>query len=301
MRFSVWPQGTLAPADILAEARWADRNGWRGIWLADHYMPNTGGADVASGPVQEVWAMLPAVAALTETLRVGTMVSPTSIHHPAILANRVSTIDNLSGGRITLGLGAGWQVNEHAAFGIPLEAPRERVDRFEDAIRIIRSMLAEDRTTYHGRVYDIRDAPCEPKPVQSPLPILVGSTSPRMLRITARYADQWNTWGDATEARRNRQALLDTADRVGRDPEEIWTTANVLLDLGDTGYDAGVGNQGPRPVVRGDAAEVVDALGAYVEAGFDELILPSWWFGDTTDQRLAVLDRIHADVVPALA
>ena len=150
MKFSLWPATAHPPAEILAEARQAEAEGWHGVWLADHYMPNTPDDVPADGPVHEVWALLPAVAAVTERVRIGTLVSPTSIHHPALLANRAATLDHLSGGRMVLGLGAGWQVNEHAAYGFALEAPGPRVTRFEESIRIVRSLLTEQRTTSRG-------------------------------------------------------------------------------------------------------------------------------------------------------
>ena len=139
--------------------------------------------------------MLSAVAAVTERVRIGSLVAPTSVHHPAVLANRAATIDHISDGRLVLGIGAGWQINEHHAYGIELEPPATRVDRFEEAIQIVRSLFTNERTTFDGAHYTIPDAPMDPKPVQSPLPILVGTASPRMLRITATHADEWNTWG----------------------------------------------------------------------------------------------------------
>src|ERR1700746_2579019 len=154
-------------------------------------MPNTGDATPARGDVYECWALLPALAAVTRRVRIGTLVSPTSVHHPALLAKRPATIDGLSGGRMVLGLGAGWQVNEHHAYGIELEPPGKRVSRFAEAIQIVRSMLSQDSTTFSGAYYGITDAPCDQKPVQAPLPILVGTRGPRMLRITARYAGEW--------------------------------------------------------------------------------------------------------------
>src|ERR1700734_3882990 len=111
------------------------------------------------------------MAAVTERVRIGTLVSPTSVHHPALLGKRAATTDRLSGGGMVLGLGAGWQINEHHAYGIELEPPGRRVSRFEEAITIVRSLLSEDLTTFHGSCYDLTEAPCDPKPVQPPLPI----------------------------------------------------------------------------------------------------------------------------------
>src|SRR5579862_8318872 len=194
-------------------------------------MPNTGDLTPARGDIYECWALLPALAAVTTRMRIGTLVSPTSVHHPALLAKRAATIDVLSGGRMVLGLGAGWQVNEHHAYGIDLEPPGKRVSRFEEAIQIVRSMLAQDSTTFHGAHYDITDAPCDPKPVQSPLPILVGTRGPRMLRITARYASEWNTWGGPDQAAGRRAALIEACDQVGRDPATMRTSVNAFVGL----------------------------------------------------------------------
>src|SRR5690349_4372777 len=145
-------------------------------------MPNSDDAVPQPGDMHEVFGLLPAVAAVTKRVRVGTLVSPTSIHHPTLLANRSSTIDHVSDGRMVLGIGAGWQLNEHAAYGFDLAA---RVSRFEEAIQVVRQLLSDARTTFHGRFYEVVDAPCEPKPIQARLPILVGAKGPRMLRITA--------------------------------------------------------------------------------------------------------------------
>ena len=186
MKFSVWPNSSRPVSEILELARLADTEGWHGLWYADHYMPNTGSEAFAPGDMHECWAMLPAIAAVTERVRLGSLVAPTSVHHPAVLANRAATIDHISNGRLVLGIGAGWQINEHHAYGIELEPPATRVDRFEEAIQIVRSLLDEERTTFEGTHYTITDAPMDPKPVQSPLPILVGTASPRMMRITAR-------------------------------------------------------------------------------------------------------------------
>ncbi|HEY6493740.1 MAG TPA: LLM class flavin-dependent oxidoreductase [Trebonia sp.] len=291
MKFSLWPQNNRAPLDLLEEVRTAEDAGWFGVWLADHYMPNTGDAAPARGDVYECWALLPALAAVTRRVRVGTLVSPTSVHHPALLAKRASAIDQLSGGRMVLGLGAGWQVNEHHAYGIELEPPGKRVSRFEEAIQIVRSMLSQDSTTFHGACYDITDAPCDPKPVQSPLPLLVGTKSPRMLRITARYANEWNTWGTPEEAAVNRAALIETCDKVGRDPATVWTSANALVALGEGTPPPG------RAALAGSAQQLVDQFGRYAELGFDEFIMPDWNFGTDKSERGDKLAEIKAEVI----
>jgi alkanesulfonate monooxygenase SsuD/methylene tetrahydromethanopterin reductase-like flavin-dependent oxidoreductase (luciferase family) len=291
VKFSLWPYNGRAPADLLAEVRGADAAGWYGAWLADHYMPNTGDSTPARGDTYECWALLPALAAVTERMRIGTLVSPTSVHHPALLAKRSSAIDRLSGGRMVLGLGAGWQVNEHHAYGIALEPPGKRVGRFEEAIQIVRSMLSEDFTTFHGEFYDITNAPCDPKPIQSPLPLLVGTQGPRMLGITARHADEWNTWGTPEQAAARRAALLEACDKADRDPRTLWNSVNVLVDL------SGSTPPSRYPTISGTAQQLVDQVGHYAELGFDEFILPDWNLGPDKTERADNLARIKTEIL----
>jgi probable F420-dependent oxidoreductase len=292
VKLSLWPRNNRAPADLLEEVRTADANGWYGVWLADHYMPDTGDTRPARGDIYECWALLPALAAVTERVRLGTLVSPTSVHHPALLANRAATLDQLSGGRLVLGLGAGWQLNEHHAYGIELEPPGKRVSRFSEAIQIVRSLLAEDSTTFHGEFYDFTDAPCDPKPVQSPLPLLVGTKGPRMLRITARYASEWNTWSDPDLAGR-RQRLLEACETTGRDPATVWTSVNALIDFGGSAAP-------PGRTIAGSAQQLIDQLGWYTELGFDEFILPDWNLGAGHAERADNVARIKAEVLDQL-
>jgi probable F420-dependent oxidoreductase len=294
VKFSLWPRNNWAPADLLQEVRAAEDAGWHGVWFADHYMPNTSDGTPARGDAYECWALLPALAAVTSRVRIGTLVSPTSVHHPALLAKRAATIDRLSGGRMVLGLGAGWQVNEHHAYGIELEPPGKRVSRFEEAIQVVRSMLAEDVTTFHGACYDITDAPCDPKPVQAPLPILVGTRSPRMLRITARYADEWNTWATPEEAAGHRTALMAACEAAGRDPATMRTTVNALIDL-----DGGPPSAG-RAVLAGSAGQLTDQLGRYAELGFDEFILPDWNLGADASECADNVARIKREVIDGM-
>ncbi|HVT67266.1 MAG TPA: LLM class flavin-dependent oxidoreductase [Trebonia sp.] len=294
MKFSYWPHGSRRPADLLADARMVEDSGWHGIWLADHYMPNTGDATSARGDIYECWALLPALAAVTDRVRIGTLISPTSIHHPALLAKRAATIDQLSRGRMVLGLGAGWQANEHRAYGIELEPPGKRVSRFEEAIQIVRSLLSQDFTTFHGACYDITEAPCDPKPVQSPLPILVGTSSPRMLGIAARHASEWNTWGSPEQAAAHRKALLGACEKAGRDPATMWTSVNALV-----GLDSGTRPRGPGAVF-GSAQQLVDQFGQYAELGFDEFILPDWNLAADRSARADALARIKTEVMDQL-
>jgi alkanesulfonate monooxygenase SsuD/methylene tetrahydromethanopterin reductase-like flavin-dependent oxidoreductase (luciferase family) len=293
VKFSLWPHNDRVPADLLEEVRTAEADGWYGVWLADHYMPDTGDTTPARGDTYECWALLPALAAVTERIRIGTLVSPTSVHHPALLAKRAAAIDRLSAGRMVLGLGAGWQVNEHHAYGISLEPPGKRVSRFEEAIGIIGSLLAEDFTTFHGEFYDITSAPCDPKPVQSPLPLLVGTRGPRMLGIAARHASEWNTWS-APDLAGRRTALLEACEKAGRSPAAMWTSVNALIELDGSAPPSG------RPAIAGTAQQLVDQLGHYADLGFDEFILPDWNLGTSRAERSDNLARIKAEVLDRL-
>ena len=293
MRFSIWPAASSAPAEVLDLARWADAHGWYGVWFADHYMPNTGSTARKPGDVYEVWGVLPAIAAVTQHVRVGPLVSPTSVHHPALLANRAATIDHLSNGRMVLGLGAGWQINEHDAYGIALEPPGQRVSRFEEAIQIVRSLLARDRTEFHGTYYDITDAPCDPKPVQSPLPIVVGTGSPRMSRITARYADEWNTWGTVEEAGSRRATFAAACESVGRDAATMHMSVQVMPVFGDADPPDGLADRW----LAGSTEQIRDAVGRYAELGFDEFILPLFHVRGDAAARQELAQRFHDEIV----
>ena len=303
MKFSMWPNPERPPAEVLDLARTADAEGWHGMWYADHYMPNTGNETMQPGDVNECWAMLPAIAAVTERIRIGPLVAPTSVHHPAVLANRAATIDHISNGRFVLGIGAGWQINEHHAYGIDLEEPGKRVSRFEEAIQIMRSLLSEERTTFNGNFYDITDAPADPKPMQSPLPILVGTGSPRMLRITARHADEWNTWG-APDMAGGALAKLHTAcEQVGRDPSTMWKSTQALVFMSENAELAAnlaEGDMGARSILGSNAA-LIDEIGRYVELGFDELIVPDFTLGITAEERAGRYHEFHTEVASHFA
>ncbi len=302
MKFSVWPNMTVSTSDVLETARWADANGFHGVWYADHYMPNTGSEEIQPGDTHECWAMLPAIAMVTDRVRVGSLVSPTSVHHPAVLANRAATVDHLSNGRLVLGLGAGWQINEHHAYGIELEPPKERVDRFDEAIQIIRSLLTNDRTTFDGVNYTITDAPADPKPIQSPLPLLVGTGGKRMMKITARHADEWNTWGGVDFASQRRAGFVAACESVGVDPTSKATSVQALVFLTDDQAGADKVLEGPMGSrsIAGPAEQLLEQLAAYRAAGFDEFIIPDWNLGASSTERLDNLARIKAELIDPL-
>ena len=302
MKFSVWPNFARPWDELAALARAVDAQGWHGLWYADHYMGNRADDAVSDDPALECWAALAAVAAITSRVRIGSLVSPTTVHHPALLAKRAATVDQISHGRFTLGLGAGWQVNEHTAYGIEMYRPKQRVDRFEEAIEIVHALLNDRRTNFSGTYFQITDAPCEPKPVQSPLPILVGTSGRRMAGIVARYASDWNMWG-TPERLKTAMALLDEAcERAGRDPASLGRSAQALVFLAATPAEAAERRKRApedRALV-GTAAELVDQLQSYVELGLNEFIVPDFTLGRDAAERLDVYSQLWHDIFPQL-
>jgi probable F420-dependent oxidoreductase len=302
MQFSIWPSFVRPAAEILDLARWADTTGWHGVWFADHYMQNTDDLTVTDEPVVECWSMLAAIAATTTRVRLGPLVSPTTVHHPALLAKRACTIDHISGGRFVLGLGAGWQINEHHAYGIELPPPGERVTRFDEAIQIVRRLMSEPRVSFEGTWYHLVDAPCEPKPVQTPLPIMVGSGSPRMLRLTARWADEWNTWGDVAEVARRTDLFLRACEAERRDPATIRRSVQSMIFFADDPARAddlrarGV----PDRTIVGSSAQIAEQIALLAELGADEFVLLDATLGRTPTARREAYERFFTEVAPAV-
>jgi F420-dependent oxidoreductase-like protein len=293
MDFSVWPNPHWSWEDVRSTAVDAEAAGWHGVWFADHFMPNTEDGAPRDGAVLECFGALAALAATVPRVRLGTLVCSTTYRHPAVLANLAATVDHVSGGRLVLGLGAGWQINEHEAYGIELGSVRERLDRFEEACQIVTSMLREARTTFEGKHYRVVDAPCDPKPLQQPLPFLVGGGGEkRTLAIAARYADEWNVWGPP-EVLRHKNAVLDRhCEAIGRDPSTIRRLCQAVVGFTDEPPQP---QQGARPMVVGPPAHVAETMAAYADAGVDEFILPCF---DRVAPARETVDRFMAEVIP---
>lgn len=303
MNVSMWIHNQLQWDEMVDLAELADNDpAWSSIWFADHYMPNTQSGEPIQGDSHEAWTVLAGLAAMTERVRLGPLVSPTSVHHPALLANRASTIDHISNGRFVLGLGAGWQVNEHTAYGIELEPPKTRVDRFEESIQIVRSLLDNERTDFSGAHYTISNAPCEPHPKQDKLPILVGTAGSRMMRIAARWADEWNAWGAPELAAKQRARFVEACKAVGTDPAAIRTSSQALVFMSDD--EAALAERRRKADMErslvGTPAQLVEELGAYSEAGFDEFILLSATLGRSPAERREAYERFASEVIGAL-
>jgi alkanesulfonate monooxygenase SsuD/methylene tetrahydromethanopterin reductase-like flavin-dependent oxidoreductase (luciferase family) len=287
VRLAIWPGAGQRYSEVLEVARHGAETGWDGVYVADHFMPNAGTGRRADDPVLECGSLVAALGALVPRVRIGSLVYGTTYRHPAVLANMAATVDHVTGGRFTLGVGAGWQVNEHQQYGIELPPVKQRLDRFTEALRVLHGLLRQPTTTIDGRYYQLTDAVCEPKPVQDPLPILVGGGGERrMLGIVARYADVWNTWGTPDVIAHKSAVLDDYCAGLGRDPKTIARTAQAL-----TVVNGPLPDNAPMPVIGGSPQRLAETVAQYREIGLDELIVPDGMLGTGAD-RLAAMDTI---------
>ena len=231
----------------------ADGSGFDHCWNMDHFA-SLGGDDTLD--IFEAWTLLAGMAARTTRTRVGCSVTGNTYRHPAVLAKAAVTVDHLSGGRLEFGIGAGWAENEHTMLGLPFGSARDRADRLEEALSIIRSLWTEPRTTFTGKHYLLAEAVAEPKPVQTPHPpIWIGGVGRRRtLRMAAEHAAVWNAPGGSPEEVTELSAVLDghCAD-VGRDPAEIRRSVQIRVPA--------------------DVAGLVEQVAGFTEVGVTEIIL----------------------------
>jgi alkanesulfonate monooxygenase SsuD/methylene tetrahydromethanopterin reductase-like flavin-dependent oxidoreductase (luciferase family) len=219
----------IRPADTTWEdvrelALLAEEVGFDAIYTWDHLLP-VAGIDPAL-PNFEGWQLLASWGALTARVRVGMLVSGNTLRHPGLLAKMVSTLDHVTGGRAILGVGAGQLELEHTQYGMTFPPVGERVDRLDESLAVMRALLTEERASFEGRFYRLDGAIAEPKPVQERLPILVGSTGPKMLRVAARHADVWHGYAPDADAFRSLYAeWLEACELEGRDPSEVVRAA----------------------------------------------------------------------------
>jgi alkanesulfonate monooxygenase SsuD/methylene tetrahydromethanopterin reductase-like flavin-dependent oxidoreductase (luciferase family) len=251
-----------------AMARAAEEAGFESIWLGDHLLYRGDGRE-ERGP-QEVWTLLAAVAAVTERATIGPLVACTSFHPPGLIAKMAATVDDVSRGRLILGLGAGWNETEYRAFGLPYD---HRVSRFEESFSIIRRMLAGERIQSAGRYWSAEDLVLMPPPERR-IPLMIGSNGPRMLSIALPHVDWWNTWydryGNTIEGFAEFNAnVTAAAERAGRDPLEIKRSTAVLVELDPEAVKRPHSDKRSAPVALDRLRAHLDAL---AEAGADEAI-----------------------------
>jgi F420-dependent oxidoreductase-like protein len=295
MRFSFWPAPSQSFEDVLELTSHAENTGWDGVWYADHFMPN---AEDTSAPWPEAWTTLSALGARTSRIRLGTLVSGNTYRHPAVLAKMAATLDHITNGRLVLGLGSGWQENEHQQYGLEFYDAAKRLQRLDEACQVIKALFNDKTANFDGRFYSLNKATLEPKPVQKPLPLMIGGGGEKVtLKITAKYADEWNVWGDPNILQHKMSVLDAHCATVGRDPKNIQRSAVALLFMSDdAGYLEKMRNAGiAQPHIIGTPEQVRETVAEYAAAGVDELIVPDFTMGAKA-QKLATMDTFIKQV-----
>ena len=274
-------------SDIRDVALTAEETGFDSIWLGDHLLYRYPEGETR-GP-WEAWSLLAGLAEATERVELGPLVAATSFHAPGMIAKKAATVDEISGGRFILGLGAGWNRAEFDAFGFPYDS---RVARFEEAFTIIRTLIREGAIDFEGRFYSNRDLELVPS-ARSEMKILIGSNGPRMLAHTLPYADMWNSWhldyGNRAEGLRPLLELVDETCRdVGRDPSDVERTAAVYVQLSrGSGRRAGSAEKQESEPISGSPEDIAEELRAFDRLGVSHIQI--------------VLDPIDAEGVEELA
>ncbi|MBK8468304.1 MAG: LLM class flavin-dependent oxidoreductase [Actinomycetales bacterium] len=268
---------TRGVSDLLQLAVLSEDVGLDSLWVADHFFHRAGGQ--TSG-IHEAWTLLTAVAALTARVDVGTLVLAVPFRNPALTAKMALELDEVSGGRLILGLGCGWHEPEFDALGSPFD---HRVSRFEEALQIILPLLRGEEVTFAGRYHRASEAVLVPGPSRAGgPPVLIAAAGHRMLELTARHAHQYNSaWhgepGHSATLNQRLETLREAASATGRDPSTLTLTAGVVVRFDDLPGGDAEGDDaepaGPAHVVRGSATRIAEALAGYADLGVDHLIV----------------------------
>ena len=293
--------------------RTTEDSGFESLWRSDHFFSLSGPTD---RDALETFISFVLVAEQTERIRFGPLVASMTFRHPSLLARLAAQIDVLSGGRFILGMGAGWNVPEHEAFGLPFPALGERMDRLEESVQVVQALWSDGPATFEGEHYQLRNVTSFPKPVQSPLPVLIGGRGERRtLRIVARYGSEWNVVGvDLDEYRRLATVLEAHCAEAGRDPSEIRHTqmaapvvgrddaelkahlariVEKIPALGEESADDTLAALRGRGWLVGSPAEIVEELGRREEAGITRTMLQHHANAD-----FDTLDLIASEILP---
>lgn len=278
LRFGICTDQNMGWEKTVERWRLFEEYGFDSAWDCDHWVQPSR----PTGPYLEAWTLLAALAARTERIRVGVLVSSNTFRHPAWLAKQAATVDHVSNGRLELGFGAGWYLPEHQMLGIDFPEPRELVDRFEEAVEVIDLLLRQDVVSFEGKHYQLREAISRPGPVQKPRPPLtLGAHGPRMLGIVARRADAWNSFGTVEEIRARTEVLDEHCARIGRDPSEILRSLYYWIARAD---------QDPWSSLEAFR----DLVGRYREVGIEEFVIDQ-----PREDQGAVAEQVAAEL-PAL-
>jgi F420-dependent oxidoreductase-like protein len=309
MRFAIFSSmGNTTWHDVVALWRHAEQTGWDAACVTDHFMPNT---PERIGDMLESWTTLTALAALTTRMRVGTIVSGNTYRHPAVLAKMAAQVDIISGGRLICGVGAGWQENEHQAYGLPFYTVGERLRRLDEACQVLTMLWTQERSTFKGTYYQLDDAPLMPKAVQKPRPeLMIGGGGEKVtLKIVARWADHWNVWGGPETLAKKGRILDGYCAAIGRDPKTILRSAvmvpvisedRVQIDRIQQVFMQRMGRDeasAKDTMLAGSVAQIQDKLGQLRELGVGLLFIPTMFLGK---DQLKPLDAFIEKVAPAL-
>jgi F420-dependent oxidoreductase-like protein len=279
VRFGIVTDQNLPWSTLVERWRLFDQLGFDSAWDCDHFIQPSR----PTGPYFEAWTLLAALAAVTDRIRIGVLVSCNTFRHPSLLAKEALTVDHVSNGRLELGIGAGWYEPEHPMFGIEMPPPGELVTRYREAVELVDRLLRNDTTSYAGRFYQVREAPMRPRPIQQPRPpLMLAAHKRKMLRIVAEYADTWNSFGTVDEMRTRNTMLDEHCAEIGRDPKGIVRSL-----------------YGWAAMMPHDPWQSLDAfnemVGRYSEAGVNEFLIDQ-----PRPEQQAVLERVAAEVLPSL-
>lgn len=279
MRFGIVIDQNLDWKTTVERWKMFDELGFDSVWNCDHLIQPSR----PNGPYFEAWTQLAALATVTRRARIGVLVSSNTFRHPALLARQAITVDHISKGRLDVGFGAGWYEPEHAMFGLQFYEPKERVERFREAVQVLDGLLRNEITSFSGRFYSLREAASRPRPLQQPRPpLLLAGHRPRMLRIAAQYAETWNSFGTVSEMRERNMLLDEACASNGRDPKTLVRSL-----------------YGWASMMPSDPWASVDAfhemVGRYAEAGVNEFLIDL-----PRPEQQTVLERVAREVVPSL-
>lgn len=296
IKFGMETANVLPWPDIKAAALAMDKQRWRGLWTYDHLLPCTAeelplvvtsAEECEKGPIFEGWTLLAALAAMTERVRLGTMVTSATMRHPALLCKMAVTVDHISGGRVDLGLGTGWHEHEHEAFGISLGGLKNRCDRFEEEAGLISRLLnGPYPVTWEGRFFHIKEAPFAPSPLQSPLPLLLaGGGEKRILPVVAKYGNACNLYVNMFSSMEELKHKLGVLERlcaeIGRDCREIRRTVTMYADIIDDETEAfrmrrfmgqHLYDEEADALPFGSPQRIIDAIEPLIGLGIDEVV-----------------------------
>jgi F420-dependent oxidoreductase-like protein len=311
MRFAVMIEGQedVGWDDWVAVARACERLGFEALFRSDHY-GSVEGVD-ARGSL-DAWGTLCGLAGVTSTVRLGTLVSPATFRHPSVLAKNAVTADHISGGRIELGIGTGWHEREHRAYGFPFPSMKTRMDRLAEQLEIVRGSFADGPFSFDGEHWSVQELDALPKPVQRPLPLLMGGAAmPRGAALAARYAAEYNVVHASPDAAAESRARLEAACRdAGRDPATLrFSLMHAVLigadeaDLRERAERLAEHSCDPvsldelrRTWLAGTPDELVARLREYEAVGVERVM-----FQHLLHRDEAALELIAAEVMPAFA